>query len=73
MMDQLMAVVTNFINQGELKKVENFNILNKLLALSLAKADWHDDHGDYMTTLLNQYKGRLSEFFFFILNALLMK
>lgn len=57
MMDQLMTVVMKFINQGELKKVENFNILNKLLALSLAKKDWHDDHGDYMATLLNQFKG----------------
>ena len=60
-MDQLMTVVMKFINQGELKKVENFNILNKLLALSLAKADWHDDHGDYMATLLNQFKGWLFE------------
>ena len=45
MMDQLVEKVETFIQSGELNKPANLQLLNKLLALVLAKGDWHEEHG----------------------------
>ena len=45
MMDQLVEKVETFIKSGELNRAANLQLLNKLLALVLAKKDWHEEHG----------------------------
>ena len=45
MMDQLVEKVEIFIQSGDLNKPANLQLLNKLLALILAKGDWHEEHG----------------------------
>merc|ERR550539_449962 len=57
MMDQLVEKVEIFIRSGDLAKPVNLQLLNKLLALTLAKGDWHEEHGKYVNSLLSQYKG----------------
>ena len=55
MMDQLVAKVETFIQSGDLNKPANLQLLNKLLALVLAKGDWHEGHGKsvFMMMMMN--------------------
>ena len=48
MMDQLVEKVEIFIRSGDLAKPANLQLLNKLLALVLAKGDWHEEHGKFV-------------------------
>jgi len=58
MMKQLMEIVTQFIEKGELSSPAQMPVLCKLLALMVAKSDWHEEHYDYVHLLLSQFKGK---------------
>lgn len=57
MMEQLVAKVTEFMENGELRKLSSLPVLTKLLGLMVAKADWHEEHGIYVYNLFMQFKG----------------
>eukprot|EP00090_Calanus_glacialis_P011596 TRINITY_DN19974_c0_g1_i1.p1 TRINITY_DN19974_c0_g1~~TRINITY_DN19974_c0_g1_i1.p1 ORF type:complete len:964 (-),score=236.03 TRINITY_DN19974_c0_g1_i1:108-2897(-) len=58
MMKQLVQKVTQFIESGELSSPAQLPLLCKLLALMVAKSDWHEENGDYVLLLLSQFKGK---------------
>ena len=64
MMDQLKEKVISMIDSGRLEQEIGTNpltvvkLLNKLIALLLAKTDWHDEQGEYTYKLFSQYKGK---------------
>ena len=62
MMNQLKHKVLYMIDSGQLEKENNplrvTRLLNKLVALQLAKMDWHEEEGEYMYKLFTQFKGK---------------
>lgn len=58
LMDQMAQTVTQFIERGELASPAKLPVLCKLLALMVAKKDWHEEHYDYVHLLLSQFKGK---------------
>jgi len=58
MMDQLARKVTEFIEGGDLADPAQIPVLCKLLALIMAKTDWHEEHYDYVHLVLSQFRGK---------------
>jgi len=62
MMNQLKDKVLFMIDSGQIGREENplrvIKLLNKLIALQLAKMDWHDEEGEYMYKVFTQFRGK---------------
>ena len=58
MMDQMKDKVTSMIESGQLSELEHLSVLGKLVALVVNKSGWHEENGDYVLLLTQQFLGR---------------